>query len=44
MEFLRSLNSRKGNTMSVQDIARCAGDAQAASDAIQRLTETPDVK
>ena len=44
MEFLRSLNSRKGNTMSVQDIARCAGDAQAASDAIQSLTEMPDVK
>jgi len=44
MEFLRSLNSRKGNTMSVQDIARCAGDSQAASDAIQRLTDMPDVK
>jgi len=44
MEFLRSLNNRKGNPLTTQDIARCAGDSQMASEEIQKLNEMTEVK
>ena len=44
LEYLRNLNAAKGNVLSTQDVARCAGDAQLCSDEIQKLLDRPDAK
>ena len=44
LDYLRKLNAIKGNPLSTQDVARCAGDAQLCSDEIQNLIDRPDVK
>lgn len=44
MDYLRKLNVIKGNPLSTQDVARCAGDAEMCSDEIQKLLDRPDVK
>ena len=44
LEYLRNLNNAKGNVLTTQDVARCAGDAQLCSDEIQKLLDRPDAK
>ena len=44
LDYLRNLNTAKGNVLTTQDIARCAGDAQLCSDEIQKLLDRPDAK
>lgn len=44
LDYLRNLNAAKGNVLSTQDVARCAGDAQLCSDEIQKLLDRPDAK
>lgn len=44
LDYLRNLNTAKGNVLSTQDIARCAGDAQLCSEEIQNLLDRPDAK
>ena len=44
LDYLRNLNASKGNVLTTQDVARCAGDAQLCSDEIQKLLDRPDAK
>jgi len=43
LDYLRNLNASKGNVLTTQDVARCAGDAQLCSDEIQKLLDRPSV-